>query len=100
MQHGIVLTTGDARTSVELAIEAESAGWDGVFTWDAIAIDTMDILDLDRGELTSWPGSYASYERRRREADGLLELPDGHQAPHVTRRLGGAGGGARPTEDL
>ncbi len=45
MQHGIVLTTGDARTSVELAVEAEAAGWDGVFTWDAIAIGGMDILD-------------------------------------------------------
>jgi alkanesulfonate monooxygenase SsuD/methylene tetrahydromethanopterin reductase-like flavin-dependent oxidoreductase (luciferase family) len=45
MQHGIVLTTGDARTSVELAVEAEAAGWDAVFTWDAIAIGGMDILD-------------------------------------------------------
>ena len=45
MQHGIVLTTGDARTSVELAVEAEAVGWDGVFTWDAIAIGGMDILD-------------------------------------------------------
>ncbi len=45
MQHGIVLTTGDARTSVELAVGAEAAGWDGVFTWDAIAIGGMDILD-------------------------------------------------------
>lgn len=45
MQHGIVLTTGDARTSVDLAVEAESAGWDGVFTWDAIAIGDTDIHD-------------------------------------------------------
>ena len=45
MQQGIVLTTGAARTSVDLAVEAESAGWDGVFTWDAIAIGTTDILD-------------------------------------------------------
>lgn len=45
MQHGIILTTGDARTSVELAVEAEAAGWDAVFTWDAIAIGEMDILD-------------------------------------------------------
>jgi alkanesulfonate monooxygenase SsuD/methylene tetrahydromethanopterin reductase-like flavin-dependent oxidoreductase (luciferase family) len=45
MQHGIVLTTGDARTTVDMAVEAEAAGWDGVFTWDAIAIGEMDILD-------------------------------------------------------
>jgi alkanesulfonate monooxygenase SsuD/methylene tetrahydromethanopterin reductase-like flavin-dependent oxidoreductase (luciferase family) len=45
MQHGIVLTTGDARTAVELAVEAEAAGWDGVFTWDAIAIGETEVLD-------------------------------------------------------
>jgi alkanesulfonate monooxygenase SsuD/methylene tetrahydromethanopterin reductase-like flavin-dependent oxidoreductase (luciferase family) len=45
MQQGIVLTTGDARTIVDLAAEAEAAGWDGVFTWDAIAIGGADILD-------------------------------------------------------
>jgi alkanesulfonate monooxygenase SsuD/methylene tetrahydromethanopterin reductase-like flavin-dependent oxidoreductase (luciferase family) len=45
MQHGIVLTTGDARTTVDLAVEAEAAGWDGVFTWDAIAIGGMEIHD-------------------------------------------------------
>jgi alkanesulfonate monooxygenase SsuD/methylene tetrahydromethanopterin reductase-like flavin-dependent oxidoreductase (luciferase family) len=45
MRHGIVLTTGDARTSVKLAVEAEAAGWDGVFTWDAIAIGATEVLD-------------------------------------------------------
>lgn len=45
MQHGIVLTTGDARTTVDLGVEAEAAGWDGVFTWDAIAIGGMEIHD-------------------------------------------------------
>ncbi len=38
MQHGIVLTTGDPHVAAQLAAEAEAAGWDGVFTWDAIAI--------------------------------------------------------------
>jgi len=45
MQQGILLTTGDARTTVDLATEAEAAGWDGVFTWDAIAIGSADVLD-------------------------------------------------------
>jgi alkanesulfonate monooxygenase SsuD/methylene tetrahydromethanopterin reductase-like flavin-dependent oxidoreductase (luciferase family) len=45
MQHGIILTAGDARTQVELAVAAEAAGWDGVFAWDAIAIGGTDVLD-------------------------------------------------------
>src|SRR4051794_21883167 len=38
MRHGIVITTPDPRLAADLAAEAETAGWDGVFTWDAIAI--------------------------------------------------------------
>lgn len=42
MQYGIVLPTmgpnGDARTIAELAHDAEEAGWDGVFIWDAMYI--------------------------------------------------------------
>jgi alkanesulfonate monooxygenase SsuD/methylene tetrahydromethanopterin reductase-like flavin-dependent oxidoreductase (luciferase family) len=45
MQRGIVLTTGDAAAAVELAAEADGAGWDGVFTWDAIAIGEVDVAD-------------------------------------------------------
>ena len=45
MQHGIVITTGDPRTAARLAAEAEAAGWDGVFTWDAIAIGPGELWD-------------------------------------------------------
>ncbi|HEX5827818.1 MAG TPA: LLM class flavin-dependent oxidoreductase [Candidatus Limnocylindrales bacterium] len=45
MQYGIVVTGGDPRTQADLAAEAEAAGWDGVFTWDAIAIGDMDMYD-------------------------------------------------------
>ena len=40
MRHGIILTTfaDDPRESADAAADAEAAGWDGVFTWDAIAI--------------------------------------------------------------
>jgi len=38
MQYGIVITAGDPRTVAELAAEAEASGWDGVFTYDVIAI--------------------------------------------------------------
>lgn len=37
MKYGVIVTTGDPRTVAELATEAEEAGWDGVFYWDAVA---------------------------------------------------------------
>jgi alkanesulfonate monooxygenase SsuD/methylene tetrahydromethanopterin reductase-like flavin-dependent oxidoreductase (luciferase family) len=45
MQMGIVLTVTDPRLAADLAAEAEAAGWDGVFTYDAIAIGDMDGFD-------------------------------------------------------
>ncbi|HYO42754.1 MAG TPA: LLM class flavin-dependent oxidoreductase [Candidatus Limnocylindrales bacterium] len=45
MQCGIVITAGDPRTAARLAAEAEAAGWDGVFTWDAIAIGPGELWD-------------------------------------------------------
>jgi alkanesulfonate monooxygenase SsuD/methylene tetrahydromethanopterin reductase-like flavin-dependent oxidoreductase (luciferase family) len=45
MQYGIVLTTGDPATAADLAAAAEAAGWDGVFTWDAIAIGDGEMWD-------------------------------------------------------
>ena len=38
MRYGIILTTGDIHELIELAAEAEAAGWDGVFYWDGVAI--------------------------------------------------------------
>ena len=45
MQHGIVITAGDPLVQADLAAEAEAAGWDGVFTYDAIAIGAGDMYD-------------------------------------------------------
>lgn len=45
MRYGIVLSVGDARTAGELAAAAEAAGWDGVFTFDAVAIGAMELDD-------------------------------------------------------
>ena len=42
---GIIITAGDPRTTAELATLAEQLGWDGTFTWDAIAIGSMDVYD-------------------------------------------------------
>jgi alkanesulfonate monooxygenase SsuD/methylene tetrahydromethanopterin reductase-like flavin-dependent oxidoreductase (luciferase family) len=36
MKYGFVLPSGDARTAAEFAREAEQAGWDGFFVWEAI----------------------------------------------------------------
>ena len=38
MKHGIILTTGTLDEMIGMAVEAEAAGWDGIFYWDAIAI--------------------------------------------------------------
>lgn len=45
MKYGFIVTTGDPRAAAELAAEAEAAGWDGVFYWDAIAIGDAEIYD-------------------------------------------------------
>lgn len=42
MRYGIILTSGDIHEMVQMAAEAEAAGWDGVFYWDAIAIPGAD----------------------------------------------------------
>ncbi len=46
MRYGFIVTSGDPRTVARLAGEAEEAGWDGVFYWDAIHVgEGMEIYD-------------------------------------------------------
>jgi alkanesulfonate monooxygenase SsuD/methylene tetrahydromethanopterin reductase-like flavin-dependent oxidoreductase (luciferase family) len=45
MRYGFIVTSGDPRTAAQLAAEAEQAGWDGVFTYDAIAIGDEPMYD-------------------------------------------------------
>jgi alkanesulfonate monooxygenase SsuD/methylene tetrahydromethanopterin reductase-like flavin-dependent oxidoreductase (luciferase family) len=46
MRYGFIATSGDPRTVARLAREAEEAGWDGVFYWDAISVgEGMEIHD-------------------------------------------------------
>lgn len=40
MQYGFIIVKGDPREIAELAHEAEGAGWDGVFYWDGISIES------------------------------------------------------------
>ncbi len=45
MRFAICLTTGDPASAARLAADAEAAGWDGVFTFDAIAIPGVELYD-------------------------------------------------------
>lgn len=45
MKYGFVLSKGTPADVLRLAIEAEDAGWDGVFTWDAISIGAAPVYD-------------------------------------------------------
>ena len=45
MNYGVIITGGDPRTVAELAAEAETAGWDGAFFWDGVALGAMDTFD-------------------------------------------------------
>ncbi len=45
MKYGLIVTGGDPLAAADLAADAERAGWDGVFTWDGVAIGDMDTFD-------------------------------------------------------
>ena len=45
MRFGIIVNAGDPRKMADLAAEAEAAGWDGVFYYDAIAIGDSEVYD-------------------------------------------------------
>jgi len=45
VRYGFIVTSGDPRAAGQLAAEAEGAGWDGVFTYDAIAIGEEPMYD-------------------------------------------------------
>ena len=44
MQYGFIIPNGDIHAIVDLASEAEAAGWDGVFYWDGIYIQGMELM--------------------------------------------------------
>lgn len=45
MQYGFIIPMGDPQTIVQLTKEAEEAGWDGVFYYDAICIQNGQMFD-------------------------------------------------------
>lgn len=44
MQYGFIIPGGDLQTIIELAVEAENAGWDSVFYWDGINIESVGLM--------------------------------------------------------
>jgi len=71
---GIVVTAGDPRTAADLAGLAEAHGWDGVFTWDAISIGTLDTYD-------PWIVMAAMAMRTERVRLGAIVTPPARRRP-------------------
>ena len=74
MKAGIVITAGDPRAQAELAEGAEAAGWDGVFTWDGIAIGLTDTYD-------PWVIMAAMAMRTSRVTLGAILTPPARRRP-------------------
>ncbi|HEX7471500.1 MAG TPA: LLM class flavin-dependent oxidoreductase [Candidatus Limnocylindrales bacterium] len=74
MKSGFIVTTGDPRTAAQLASEAEAAGWDGVFTWDGIAIGETETFD-------PWVVMAAMAMRTERVRLGAIVTPPSRRRP-------------------
>jgi alkanesulfonate monooxygenase SsuD/methylene tetrahydromethanopterin reductase-like flavin-dependent oxidoreductase (luciferase family) len=74
IKHGIIVTTGDPRAAAELAALAEAHGWDGVFTWDAIAIGSLEAYD-------PWVVMAAMAMRTERVRLGAIVTPPARRRP-------------------
>ncbi len=75
MRYGIILTAGDIHEMVAMAAEAEGAGWDGVFYWDAIAIPGADPI------YDPWVTMAAIAMRTERVRFGAIITPPSRRRP-------------------
>ncbi len=75
MRYGFVIPTGDVLTVAELAAEAEAAGWDGVFTYDAIHIEGMGPI------FDPWVVLAAMAMRTHRVRIGAMLTPPARRRP-------------------
>lgn len=74
MRFGVLITTGDPRTAADLAAAAEAAGWDGVFSWDGIALGEIDTYD-------PWVVMAAMAVRTERVRLGAIVTPPARRRP-------------------
>jgi alkanesulfonate monooxygenase SsuD/methylene tetrahydromethanopterin reductase-like flavin-dependent oxidoreductase (luciferase family) len=74
MRFGIIVNAGEPREMADLAAEAEAAGWDGVFYFDAIVIGDMDLYD-------PWVVLAAMAMRTERVRLGLILTPPSRRRP-------------------
>ena len=74
MKCGFIVTTGDPLTAADLAARAEAAGWDGVFTWDGIAIGETVTFD-------PWVVMAAMAMRTQRVRLGAIVTPPSRRRP-------------------
>jgi alkanesulfonate monooxygenase SsuD/methylene tetrahydromethanopterin reductase-like flavin-dependent oxidoreductase (luciferase family) len=74
VKSGFIVTSGDPRTVADLAAEAEGAGWDGVFYWDAVSIGEVDIYD-------PWVVMAAMAMRTERVRLGAIVTPPSRRRP-------------------
>ncbi len=89
MQYGIVLAnlgvSGDPRLLVELAREAEDAGWDGVFIWDSVFSPTWHSVYKDRPDLQAvsdpWIALAAIAVQTERIRIGTMVTPIARRRP-------------------
>ncbi len=79
MQYGVIITAGTPRQVAELAGEAEAAGWDGVFYWDAIQVGDGPIFD-------PWVVMAAMAMRTERVRIGAIMTPLARRRPWKVAR--------------
>ena len=74
MKFGFIVTVGDPRTVADLAAVAEERGWDGVFTWDGVALGETDTYD-------PWVVMTAMAMRTERIRIGAMLTPPSRRRP-------------------
>lgn len=75
MQYGFIIPGGDLHSIIELACEAEDAGWDGIFYWDGICIEGAGPM------YDPWVVLAAIAMRTKRIRMGLILTPPSRRRP-------------------
>jgi hypothetical protein len=79
MQYGFILPGGDIHTLLEMAADAEAAGWDGVFYWDGIYIERF--MEYAAPLYDPWVALAAIALRTQRVRIGAMLTPPSRRRP-------------------